>query len=192
MSLPEAFEACLPVIRCFEELRVDYLVGGSVASSYYGTPRSTQDVDLVADLRIAHAIPLVEALKNAYYVDLDRILDSVRRKRSFNVIYLATMFKVDVFVLKEDDPLAKEELRRRQRIEVADEIYLDIASAEDTILQKLIWYQQAGGVSDRQWNDLLGVLKVQSQRLDQDYLYRWAGHKGIDALLEKALSEALS
>lgn len=189
MAQPEAFEASFPLIRVLEDLHVDYLVGGSLASSYHGTPRSTQDVDVVADLKLAHAPLLAGRLEGHYYVDLDRILKAIRSRTSFNVIFLRTMFKIDVFVLK-DDPLAREEMRRRQRIVVSDGERIELASPEDTVLQKLAWFRKGGGVSSRQWDDTLGVLKVCRESLDFVYLKRWAPHLGVADLLVQALSDA--
>lgn len=88
-----------PVADVFEALGVSYRVGGSVASSALGVARTTLDIDLVADLRAVHVAPFVERLQADYYVDADMIHDAIRRRASFNVIHLATMMKVDVFVL---------------------------------------------------------------------------------------------
>ena len=189
MVLADAFEACLPVIRAFEDLGIDYLVGGSLASSFHGTPRSTDDVDLVADLRPAHAPLLAARLEGDYYLDLDRIRHAIRMRSSFNVIYLRTMFKIDVFV-KQDDPYARQEMRRRQRVDLAGGERIDVASAEDSVLQKLVWYRRGGELSDRQWQDVLGVLKVRRKDLEIDYLERWAAELEIEDLLERALADA--
>lgn len=189
MAQPEAFEASFPLIHVLEDLHVDYLVAGSLASSYHGTPRSTQDVDLVADLKLAHGPLLASRLEGRYYVDLDRVLHAIRSRSSFNVIFLKTMFKIDVFVLK-DDPLARQEMQRRQRIVISDGERIEIASPEDTVLQKLAWYRKGGGVSSRQWDDLLGVLKVCRKSLDFGYLKRWASHLGVADLLVQALEDA--
>ncbi len=100
------------------------------------------------------------------------------------------MFKVDVFILK-DDALWREEMRRRQRIVLSEGgPAVDIASAEDTILQKLNWYQIGNRVSDRQWADLLGVLKVRGEALDREYLCRWAAEIGVAELLDQAFAES--
>ncbi len=187
----EALRASLEVIRVFEELDVPYLVGGSLASSFHGTPRSTNDADLVADLRLANVPLLAAALEAEFYLDRERIRDAVRRRSSFNFIYLATMFKVDVFVLK-NDPLAREEMRRRQRVLVDEESgrEIDIASPEDTVLQKIAWYRLGECASQRQWDDILGVLKVQRHDLDREYLERWAAHLDVPALLRQAFRDA--
>ena len=189
MVQADAFEACLPVIRAFEELGIDYLVGGSLASSFHGTPRSTDDVDLVADLRTAHGPLLAARLEGEFYLELDRIRHAIRERSSFNVIFLRTMFKVDVFV-KRDDPYARQEMLRRQRVDIGEGERIEVASAEDSVLQKLVWYRRGGETSDRQWQDLLGVLKVRRKELDFDYLERWADDQGIADLLERALADA--
>ena len=186
-----ALDAALDVVRALRDLRVDYLVGGSVASSLYGLPRTTNDVDIVADLKLAHIPQLVSALEASFYIDGDRARHAVERRSSFNVIYLRTMFKVDLFVLKED-LLSREEMRRRRRVTVGDgehQIEIEVASAEDVVLQKLDWYRLGNRVSDRQWTDLLGVLKVQTD-LDHDYLGRWTSELGLDDLYREALREA--
>ncbi len=89
------------LVRAFDRLGIRYLVGGSLARSIYGIPRATQDVDLVADIRLSQVDGLASALAGVFYVDAEMIRDAVRRQASFNVIDLATMFKADVFILKD-------------------------------------------------------------------------------------------
>lgn len=191
MPLTDPFEVSLRVIRVLEALSVDYLIVGSVASSFHGTPRSTHDVDLVADLKPAHALPFVAQLENEFYVEIDSVRRAIRRRSSFNLIDLHTMFKVDVFVLKAD-PHSREEMRRRQRVEVGADVRatIEIATAEDTVLQKLVWFRLGGGSSERQWDDLLGVLRVQGRELDQSYLERWAEELDLVAELAAAFDDA--
>lgn len=190
MELAGALQVAREVAEIFERLGVPYLVGGSLASSLHGIPRSTQDADLVVALKEQHVRPLVEALSGSFYVDEEQGRNAVRRRSSFNVIHLASLLKVDLFVLS-DDLLARQEMARRQVFELSPEgPSLPVATAEDTVLQKLRWYRLGGGVSDRQWNDLLGVLKVQRGRLDQDYLRSGALHLEVADLLDRALAEA--
>lgn len=189
MALADALEAALPVIRLFEELGIDYHVGGSIASSFHGVPRSTHDVDLVVGLRPAHVPLLVARLGDAYYLDHDRIAGAVARRGSFQLLFLRTMLKIDVFV-RRDDPLAREEARRRVRVELEGRLPIELASAEDTVLRKLLWFHAGGAVSDRQWQDVQGILKVQRGRLDLGYLRRWADTEGIGALLTRAFADA--
>lgn len=191
MVLADPLVATRVVARALETLGVRYLVGGSLASSLHGVPRSTQDADLVADLGMAHAQRFVELLGDEFYADLDTIRDAIRRRSSFNVIYLPTMFKVDVFVARRD-PFSQLELDRRQ-LHSLDEWgggELPIATAEDIVLHKLDWYRRGGGVSDRQWGDALGVARVNARDLDLAYLEEWAERIGVDDLLAKLLAEA--
>jgi len=186
-----ALGASLEVIHTLEKLDVPYMVGGSLASSFHGTPRSTNDADLIADLRLANVPLFAATLEAEFYLDRDRIRDAVRRRSSFNIICLETMFKVDIFVLK-NDPLAREEMRRRRRVVVDEESgrAIAVASAEDTVLQKIAWYRLGGGASQRQWDDILGVLKVQRHDLDREYLERWAVHLDVPDLLRQAFRDA--
>jgi hypothetical protein len=174
-----------------DTMKIRYLLGGSFASSFYGIPRSTLDADLVADLGVMHIEPLISALSNDFYMDAGAMREAIQKHSSFNVIHLQTMFKVDIFILKEDE-FSKNEMERRGKAKLGEDTDRDlfIASAEDTILQKLLWFQAGGGVSDRQWNDVMEILRVQSGKLDKEYLERNAESVGVNGLLEKAFREA--
>ena len=189
--LTEPLAVTLSVIDALESLRVPYFVGGSLASAVHGVVRATMDVDIVADLRLEHVEPLVRILGDAFYADAEMMRAAVRRRRSFNLIHLETMFKVDVFVRKER-PFDQAQFERRvlQTMTTDPERTAYVASAEDTILAKLEWYRMGGQTSDRQWRDVQDVLKVQEARLDLPYLRRWAAQLGLRDLMERALSEA--
>jgi hypothetical protein len=190
MNAAEILAAITPVVEAFEELGVAYHIGGSVASSAYGILRATFDADLVADLRLEHVRPLVKQLEAEYYIDADAVRDAIRRRGSFNAIHLDTMLKVDVFIPK-TRAFDQEELRRtRQEILIEGTRPFYMASPEGTILNKLEWYRMGGEVSDRQWNDILGVLKVKGTALDMAYMQRWAKALQVTDLLERALVEA--
>lgn len=187
--LPEPIAVTLLVIEELETLDVPYLIGGSLASAIYGVVRATMDTDLVADLRLEHAEPLAQALSDVFYVDVESIREAIRQRNSFSAIHLETMFKVDVFIPKQR-PFDRAQFERRvaQVVATDPERTAYVASPEDIILAKLEWYRMGGEVSDRQWRDVLGVLKVQGERLDRDYLRRWATALKVSDLLEKALS----
>ena len=132
----------------------------------------------------------MKLLEADYYVDEDAVRDAVKRRSSFNAIYLDAMLKVDIFVPK-SRLFDQEELRRTRLQTLIDgsrPFY--VASPEGTILNKLEWYRMGGEVSDRQWNDILGVLKVQGTNLDMAYLHRWAAALQVTDLLERALVDA--
>lgn len=192
MSDGDALIALRGVVAALEKLGVRHYLGGSLASSAFGLARATLDADLVADLQREHVTPLADALQDDYYVSPSMIAKAVARKSCFNVIHLATSYKVDVFVVKNRS-------YDRVAIERAGKDLLDpddpstgffIASAEDVILAKLEWYRLGEEVSERQWRDVIGVMKVQGKRLDSVYLRRWATELGVGDLLEKALQEA--
>jgi hypothetical protein len=180
-------EIALDVGRQFDTLGVVWLVGGSLASSILGEPRATADVDLVADLRGRHVSALFTALVDTYYIDEDAAKSAVRTRGTFNVIQLASMTKVDIYCSK-DEPLSRAELERRIFVDVEGQ-RLPCASAEDIILQKLLWFVEGGGVSDRQWRDIRGVIKVQDAALDRAYLEHHARSHGLIDLLYRALNE---
>jgi hypothetical protein len=191
-ALPDAIEIALTVTRALTELGIPYLIGGSMASIVHGIPRLTQDIDLVADLREEHVKPLAAKFGADFYLDEQTIYRAIRARRSFNLIFLEKMFKVDVFIPQED-AWSKEEMQRRELkplVEGLEDTACYVASAEAIILQKLRWFQKGGGVSERQWDDVLGVLKVQAGALDYTYLRQWAAELGVAELLRHAMVDA--
>jgi len=190
MSLSEPLSVTLIVAQILEHLSVAYFVGGSLASAIQGAPRATLDADIVADLHPEHVEPLVRALGDAFYFDADTIRSAIRSRSTFNLIHLKTMFKVDIFVNK-GRPFDQAQLGRRVRQRLTPELEpaLYFASPEDTILAKLDWFRRGGEVSDRQWRDVLAVLKMQSGRLDWQYMQGWAAELAVSDLLAKALTE---
>lgn len=192
MRNPDILTAAEPVVEAFEKLGILYCIGGSVASSAYGIPRSTMDVDMVADLKTVHVRSFVRMLESSYYIDENMILDAIGRRSSFNIIHLETMLKIDIFVAR-NSPYDIETFKRRRRDTLDEEqksaeFYL--VSPEDIILNKLVWFRLGGGVSDRQWSDVLGVLKVQKNLLDDNYLKYWASELKVEDLLEKAFQDS--
>lgn len=183
--------ALTPVVEELERLGVRYYVGGSVVSSNYGVARSTLDVDLVADLSPEHVTALVEGLKTDYYVDAQMISDAIARKSCFNVIHMPTSFKVDLFAVKNRpyDKMALQRIRKDSLDEEHPSEEFFQASPEDIILSKLEWYRLGDEVSDSQWRDVLGVMKVQGGALDRAYLEKWAAELGVADLLKRAWEE---
>jgi hypothetical protein len=179
------FSVTMKVIKVLEECEINYLIGGSLGSSIYGIPRATLDADLVTELDRTKVEQLVEKLKDEFYIDAGMIHKAIQDQSCFNLIHLETMFKVDIFILK-NDPYAQEEFsRRRPEIIAETGQMIQVASPEDIILTKLVWYKNGGFVADRQYQDAKGVLLVQEVLLDHDYLTHWAKVLGVDDLLGK-------
>ena len=156
--LPEPIAVTVKVTAVLEKLGIPYFIGGSLASTIYGLVRTTQDSDIVAELRPEHVEPFIRTLEDEFYVDGESIAEAVTRHSSFNIIHRESMFKVDVFVprarLFEKSQLAR---ARRQILSVEPRAEALVSSAEDTLLAKLEWYRLGGGASERQWGDVLGI-----------------------------------
>jgi hypothetical protein len=187
-------EALAALLRVLDELDIKYFAVGSVASSIHGLPRYTQDVDLVVQLGQEHVERIFSLTSPEFYMDRDEAERAVRLGRAFNLIHLASASKIDIF------PMSGSEFHRSEMSRSSEEdwvvpgeggestIRLPVASAEDTILSKLIWYKQGGQASDRQWSDILGV--ATGVKRDWDYMRAWALHLGVGDLLERVFGEA--
>ncbi len=190
--MSDAVRIALLLAQTFEKLGVIYWIGGSLASSVHGWPRSTQDVDLVAELNETQVDDLVAALENEFYIDGKSVRDAIAHHRSFNVIHLDSVYKADIFILGTSRFAQVEKQRRRLEFltsePAAPSAYF--CSAEDIVLQKLLWFRKSEEVLTKQLDDVQGVLKVQTDRLDYDYLHNWATELSISDLLDKALADA--
>jgi len=184
-------DVMLLVAGVLERLGIPYCVCGSFVSSLHGEWRSTRDVDLLADIKGKHVKPFTEALQSDFYAEEEAILRAVKARRSFSVIHFETLYKIDIFVSKGTE-FEKKQLERRELKNVIPEQEMTayVASAEDTILAKLAWYRLGNEVSDQQWRDILGVLKMRHGRLDLDYLRHWAAELNVSDLLVDALTDA--
>ncbi|MBP7146121.1 MAG: hypothetical protein KBD01_01140 [Acidobacteria bacterium] len=190
-ELPQTVALALRVVGVLERLGIPYHVGGSFASAIHGVPRQTRDLDVVVDLHQQQVDALVGALGSEFFADPDSIRAALARGRSANVIHLDSGLKVDLFP-KGGSEYDGVEFARAQSVPVAagGSPSIRVKSPEDTVLRKLEWFRAGGDVSDRQWHDVLGVLKTQSGRLDVAYLRRWARNLGVSDLLERALALA--
>jgi len=180
------------VTAVLDALGVPYVIGGSLASMVYGMVRATMDVDIVAALQPHHIAALRDALGEQFYAPDESVLrQALERRSSFNLIHLGTMFKIDIF-LPQERGFERQQLARRiaERVGSESDDSVWILSAEDVILAKLEWFRLGGESSERQWRDVLGVIKAQAQALDTDYLREWAGRLQVSDLLERAMAEA--
>lgn len=191
MTASDLVAALRPVIHALDALGVPFYIGGSLASSTHGIARSTLDTDVVVAMEPHHVDALVERLSSAYYIPIDRLRSAAIDKSSCNLIHLTTMFKIDLFV-STGRPFDRSALDRARPLpldEGSDPLTVPMATAEDTVLAKLEWFRRGGEVSERQWSDVVGVLKVNSD-VDQNYLRDWANSLGVTDLLERALMDA--
>lgn len=189
MSAPDYGTALVAIVTSLERTGVPYFVGGSVASVVYGDVRTTYDVDIVVELEFEQVGPLVSLLSHHFVVDELFLRDAIQHHSSCNLIHRTSGFKVDLF-LRRNRPFSRSEMDRSRSLEVLPGVHLRIASAEDCVLSKLEWFEKADRASDRQWRDVLGILKGQQGALDLAYLRRWAHELALSDLLERALVEA--
>ncbi len=187
----EIAAAVQPVVDILNKLGVSYYIGGSVASSAYGTARSTLDVDMISALKMAHVREFVAALRDRYYISEELIAVAIQRSASFNLIHLESGLKIDIFITKNRpyDQAAGKRVRLDTISDTDGAAKFLLASPEDIILAKLEWFKRGGQTSERQWQDILGVLRVQKNNLDESYLRAWAERLGVAELMLKALAE---
>jgi len=178
----------LKVARALEMLGIEYLIGGSLASSLQGEPRATNDIDFAVRLHERQVGALVARLGPDFVVDEESLRDAARRGGSENLIYLPMVLKIDFFV-RGGRPFDESELSRRERISIGGETAY-VATPEDTVLRKLVWFRMGDEVSDRQWRDVLGVLRLRGPKLDWVYLESWAPKLGVEDLLARARGQA--
>lgn len=191
-GLPDPLRVALVVAGMLERLGVPYVMAGSFASSVHGEPRSTDDIDIVADLRPAHSVPLAAAFGEDWYVSEEAVRDALTGgAASFNAIHLATGVKVDMFVVGHDRFDAQRVASGRMvRVGTEPGAELRVDKPEYTVLRKLEWFLRGGETSERQWRDVVGVVRAQGARLDRAELRKWAVDLGVTGLLARALAEA--
>jgi hypothetical protein len=184
-SADEVLATIRRITAVCDALGLSWAVGGSFASAVYGEPRATNDVDVIARLRLGDVRRFVAALGEDVYVDEDVIREAITSQRSFNVIDETTYVKIDVFV-PPPGPLGEGQLIRRRRLSLTDELQTWVLGPEDIVLQKLRWYRLGAEQSDRQWRDIGSVLRGTKNELDWGYLRSTAADTGLSDLLNRA------
>lgn len=179
-------------VEALERLGIGYAIGGSIASSLHGASRMTRDADITAELMDDRIEAFVAAFPPAeFYLSPDAVRDAIHTRSTFNILHPSTGYKIDIFVRK-DDPFERTAFARRGQYQIAElpGRVVQVHSPEDILLFKLRWFRIGGEISDRQWGDIQGVMRVQADRLDLAYLHKWADEIGVGDLLAKGLAEA--
>jgi hypothetical protein len=174
------------LVELLESAQIPYMVAGSLASSFHGHPRATNDVDFVIAPTESQLRCFLNILGTGYYVSEEAALAALRRGSAFNVIDMDTQWKADLRV-RSGRPFSLMEFDRRQKAPVLG-LDVCVVSAEDVILSKLEWARESG--STQQLDDALGVLQAQQGSLDEAHLMKWAEELGVRDRLIELLEQA--
>ncbi|MBA2457825.1 MAG: hypothetical protein H0V43_02575 [Gemmatimonadales bacterium] len=166
---------------------IPFMLTGSFASSYHGAPRATQDIDLVIAPERSQLITLHQLLpETEYYMDEAAALEAFECEGQFNVVDLATGWKIDL-IMRRSRPFSRTEFNRRAVAEL-EGLQVPIATAEDILLAKLEWAKM--GESARQIDDAAGILRIRADNLDMAYIQRWVGELELEPQWESAQRRA--
>lgn len=178
------------VLTALDAQGIPYVLGGSLASSLWGVPRSTNDADVMVLPFPGREEELAARFPPDFYLSVSAMREANLKRRSFNIINTSTGFKTDVFVASAR-PLDESAFRRKviRKVPSLGEATVNVLSAEDVIIWKLDWYRQGGETSERQWLDVIGVLEANLPSLDRTYLLEGSKHLGIKDLLDRAIAE---
>ena len=190
MNNPKDMEILEKLTDILDTLKIPYAISGSMASSAYGAVRFTQDADIAVAPFDAIAEKFFESIKSEFYISKEAMRQALRKESSFNVIHFATAFKIDIFVLVEDEFWSRIIPRKCNLRLTNRNKEMSFVSPKDMVLIKLDWYRHTECSSDRQWSDVIAVLSAQSQSLDYKYMQTSAEKLGIGELLQKALAES--
>jgi len=180
------------LFHALEQLGRPYIIGGSVATSLYGQPRQTNDIDLVLDLPsdcAQDAFRCFGASFHASLTDIESAITGGYEYPAFQLLHGEQYTKVDVFI-KQPGPFADSAFQRRVMLGSIANVDAWFYSREDIALQKILWYRLGNKMSDRQWNDLVQVIEVQAEKFDRVYFLEWADRLDIRELADQALAEA--
>lgn len=190
MTTPvDPVSTAVAVAGILDGLGIMHTIGGSIAASVAGEPRSTVDVDVGAAITEAHIPALVAAFTPDFYIDAESLRRAVRTRGTTNLIELATQLKVDLFITG-GTPLDEQQLKRRNTVHLGDGRTICVHPPEDILLQKLRWYREGGESADRQWRDIVSIVRVQGPHQDRDYVRSNAPTLGVTDLMNRAFDHA--
>jgi len=178
----EQHELLLHTVKCFEKLKIPYLITGAVASIAYGEPRFTNDIDIVADINLGQ----VEALKSCFpekefYLEADSIKNAIDQQHQFNIIHPSSGLIVDVIISK-GDSFDQSRFSRIKKLDVSEKHSANFAAPEDVIIKKLEYFKKGG--SDRHLRDIASMLKISADIIDRTYILSWAEKFGVMEIWE--------
>lgn len=178
-------EVIKKVTKAFEDRDISYMLIGGIAVNYYGRPRFTHDIDFVTQLQLKDVQEITQLFEKEFYIAIEGVIEAIQYRTMFNLIHLETAFKVDCWILKDDD-YAKIAFGRRRKEVIFDQP-IHICSPEDLILSKLDWYRRSD--IQRHYEDVLGIFQIQRGNLDLDYIRRQAKDLSFVEILEEIIKK---
>jgi hypothetical protein len=170
------------VVGVLERLRIDYFVTGSLATILYGEPRFTNDIDIVADIRPEHIVPLLESFPaEEFYLSEDAIRHAIRFRSQVNILHPTSGMKVDLMIPEESEH-DRSRFARRRKLHVAPDFEAYYTSPEDVILKKMKYYSD--GESEKHLRDIAGMLKIMGNDIDRAYISDWSSRLGLSGVWE--------
>ncbi len=174
------------VIDILNELKIPYMIVGSIASILYGKPRLTLDMDIIIDIKEEGIENFVSKFGSNWYVDKEMIKDAIKKRFHFNIIHIPSANKIDFFLLQ-DDGYARGEFDRRESERFDKTRRAFFACVEDVIIKKLDYYLESK--SEKHVEDIRGILKTYSNKIDFSYIEKWAKRKGTFNIWKNLLKE---
>ncbi len=179
-------EVLLQAVNRLDRLDIPYMLSGALATSFYGKPRSTHDIDLLVEIGEADIDRLCEAFKDDFYISKEMMLEALRLRSMFNLIHNETATKVDLWML-EDSPFDRERFSRRT-VENLEGSLVHISTPEDLIIVKLDWFKRTD--IHKHYEDALGIIQIQRDSLGVGYIRAWCERQSTAGLFDRLLDAA--
>jgi len=174
-------------VEVFNKLEIEYFITGSIASIYYGEPRFTNDIDIVADIHEQHIEKLLNAFPSEeFYVSREAILEALLYNKQFNIIQTASGLKIDVIIRKKNT-FDDNRFKRVKKLKPAENIEAKFASPEDVIIMKMKYYKEGG--SEKHLRDITGILKISAPEIDRKYIEDWVSKFGLEDIWNIIISK---
>jgi hypothetical protein len=180
-------ELAIQIATILDELNIEYALGGSLASSLVGEPRSTIDVDMATKLDSSTIELFLNKIPDEFYIPDESVKSAIKLKSSFNLIDTKNSLKIDIFIV-DNSKLDVSQIERRILIDIPEiKKSIWVTSPEDQILRKLDWYRLSGGSLEKQIRDVIGILNINKDHLDFDFLHAQANNLGMSDLLDEVI-----
>lgn len=173
-------EVIKKVVIAFGEKNIPYMLTGGIAVNYYGRPRFTHDADILIQIQLKDAEEIVRLFEKEFYLDIEGVIEAIKYSSMFNLIHSETIFKVDCWILKDEEYARTSFSRRQKEFVFGQTIY--ISSPEDLIVSKLDWYKKSD--LQKHYEDALGIFQIQAGKLDLDYIKKWAKYFSFLEIVE--------